>query len=310
MIHHPLRAMTLAALGALIILSGLALRHASADEPHAGLKFSLQVQSVPGCNTRASDVTCTLPAGQPFVLEVWLDALPDDIPSYKGYDLYVEFAGVRPGTDASTDIWPDCGFPVSYTGAGFLAWGCAIGIPPASPSSWIGPIGTVTFTCAQSGSLSLRHGHRGGYTDLVQDAVSGNPPQDVSYAEGADTRETITINCETLPVSTPGVVTRGTPGGPGPSPQQLHATATPVGGTPQPGQTLEPTAKARATATAKAKATPGPGSGDDGGGVSNGVWIAFGVAAAAVVAVGAAGGGYWYFRNRGAGTGGTPPAST
>lgn len=306
------RTAVLAAFGAALIIGGLAVRNASAHEPHPGLEFSIGVRGVPGCNTRASDVTCTLPAGQTFVLEVGLDALPNDIPSYEGFDIYLTYAGVTALQDASTDEWPECGFPASsYDRPGVIGFACARGLPPAGPSSYIGPIGTNSFTCSQSGSISLVHSIEGN-TDLVQGMVLG-PDSDEevgnNHAEGAGTQETLTITCGQVPAGTPGVVTQGTPGGPGPAPRELR---TPVGGgqTPgQPGATLEPTRAAqatfaaadRATATAEASGQP-PDDGDDDGGSNAWVWIVIVVAGVAAVVV--AGGGYWYVRGRS----GTPPS--
>ena len=192
--RRALLAVTIAAL-----FSALLVVHTEAHEPHPGLQFSIGVRGVPGCNTRASNVTCTLPSGRPFVLEVSLDALPDDIPTYEGFDIYLKYAGVTPQHDASTDDWPDCGFPASsYDQPGVVDFGCARGLPPAGPSSYIGPIGTNTFTCGQNGSITLQHSAARGYTDLVQGVLPGPTPGvgiGNNHAEGAGTTETITISC-------------------------------------------------------------------------------------------------------------------
>lgn len=304
---HPANIAALAALGLLLVWGGLAARPAAAHEPHPGLNFSIGVRGVNGCNTRASDVTCTLPAASDFVVEVSLDTLPDDINSYGGFDIYMRYAGVTPRQDASTDDWQDCAFPASsYDRPGVVGMGCAIGIPPAGPSSYIGPLGTNTFTCGQNGSVSLAHSYAEGFTDLVENVTEvGKESVVLSHAEGAGTTETLTITCGQLPPNTPGVVTVGTPGPPGPTPGSVH---TPVGGAPtapgETGPTLEATAAAKATATARARpTTTGPaGDGDDGGGVDTWVWIV--IAVGAVAAAGAAGaGGYWYMRSRGGGGG-------
>ncbi len=313
------RTAALAALGAaVIIISSLAVQHASAHEPHPGLEFSIGVRGVPGCNTRASDVTCTMPVGGTFVLEVGLDALPDDIPSYRGFDLYAEYSGgLTPSQDANNDDWPGCGFPAAFTGDDFVGWGCATGLPPAGPSSWIGPIGTVTFTCSESGSITLVHS-AAGKTDLVEavtdEGEGGTPGQSIIHTEGSDTQETLTITCGQLPANTPGVVTTGTPGPAGPTPGEAHPEIT--GGQTPGGPTLEPTQAAIATATAQARGTatpkssPTPGDGPDGGGDDDGnMWVWIVIIVAAVAAVGIAGGGYWWFRRAqasGGGTGGTP----
>jgi hypothetical protein len=303
------KAAALAAFGAVLLLSGLAVRYASAHEPHPGLQFSIGVRGVPGCNTRASDVTCALPVGQTFVLEVGIDALPDDIPSYGGFDLFVRYEGVTASNDFSNDVWPDCAFPAGTvdenTEGKFVAWACAVGIPPAGQSSWVGTVGTVTFTCTANGAISMIHQARA-YTDLVESATenSAHTPEDLIHAEGANTKETLTINCGQVPAQTPGIVTSGTPGGPGPTPHVEHPEVTEK--TPgQPGATLEPTAAAKATARAADEGTstaesPG-GGGGSGGSSKTWVWIVIVVAGVAAVVI--AGSGYWYMRGRG-----TPPS--
>jgi hypothetical protein len=303
-----------AMLGILITISAPSMNSASAHDPHPGLEFSIGVRGVPGCNTRASDVTCTLPSGQPFVLEFYLDQLPDDIPNYGGYDLYARFAGVTPTGEGSTDVWPDCAFPASFAGDGFIAMACAVGVPPAGPSSWVGPIGEQTFTCTQSGSITMAHGGEEGETNLVEFESLAKHSD-----EGSDAEETINITCGSLPQNTPGVVTGGTPGPEGPTPGQVR---TPTSGQTTPGQgqpTLEPTAAAMATQTALARGTdtPGvagtptaePGDGSNDGDSNTWVWVV--IIVAAVAAIGIAGFGYWYYRRRIAGpssSGGAPPA--
>ncbi len=312
----------MAAFGAVLVMTSLAVQQASAHESHPGLEFSIGVQGVPGCNTRASDVTCTLPAGQPFVVEVSLDQLPDDIDSYGGFDIEADYTGVTASNDANNHDWPDCGFPAAVTEADFVAWGCAIGIPPAGPSSYIGPIGTVTFTCTANGTIALAHGDN--TTDLVQAVIDQGPSTPVVsiiHTEGVDTKETLTINCGSVPAQTPGIVTGGTPGPAGPTPGQAHPDITgltPSLGDATPGATLEPTDAANATqtaaveATATAKALLGepPGRNDES---DSNTWIWIVIIVAAVAAVGIAGGGYWWFRRAqasGGGTGGTPTSGS
>jgi hypothetical protein len=315
--RKQLGVVALALFGALLIASPFFTEAATADEPHPGLNFSIGVRGVQGCNTRADDVTCTLPSGQPFLLEFSLDMLPDDINGYAGFDLFAEYTGITPGDDGNSDDWPDCGFPVAHVppDGGFIALACAIGVPPApQSSSWIGPIGAITFTCAQNGSITMAHGGDDGQTDLVEGNLA-------KHSEGVNAEETINITCGSVPANTPGIVTGGTPGGPGPTPGQAH---TPAGPQPTPGEgqpTLEPTEAANATATARARGTETPGTtgtpteepddGEDDDDDSN-AWVWIVIIVAAVAAVGIAGFGYWYYRTRMAGTppsGGTPPSS-
>jgi hypothetical protein len=190
----------LAALASLLVLSTLAgAGHASAHEPHPGLQFSIAIEGVPGCDTRESDATCAaVDLGATFQIDVYLDSLPTDISGYGGFDIALEYDGVTPLRDASTDAWPGCGFPASYYDRpGLIGFGCAIGLPPAGPSRYTGLIGTSSFICDRPGSVSLVHGSASGNTDLVESVnlPSGTPLPATTHAEGADTRETININC-------------------------------------------------------------------------------------------------------------------
>ena len=265
---------------------------ASAHQPHPGLNFSLAVEGVPDCDTQSGDATCTLASGGVFVLDVFIDPLPGDIPDYGGFDISIRHAGVTVNQDASTDAWPDCGFPVaSYDDTDVFRLACAVGVPPASGSHYAGLIATNSFVCAQSGSLSLLHGISN--TDIVEF-------EDFSelHAEDLTTEtETLTINCAAdgvTPAPTtprPGVTSQP-PATPLPPTEQAKATAT---------------AKAQATATAAAK-TPAGGPGgdddDDDGGLS-GVVIAIIVVAAVVVAGGGGFFGWRYLQSRRAAGGGT-----
>jgi len=303
----------LAAFGLLITTGGRLAQRAAADIPadyRPGLQFSLDIKELTDCTTRVRDPTCTLAPDSTFTLEVKLDALGQGVPQYEGYDIFLRYAGVTPNQDASMDDWPDCGFPASaYDRPGIIGMGCAIGVPPAGPSSYTGVIATNTFKCTQSGTITLEHGS--GETDLVQTISS-------IHAE-IDTEETINVLCATVPTGQPGVVATATEGGPRNDTPPPRPSEQPTA-VETPGPTLEPTAAAQATATAAAQQTAqaltgGPAGGTPtavpantggGGGGNTGIWIAVGIIGAAAVVVAAAGG-WWKSRGRGAG-GGTPPA--
>jgi hypothetical protein len=169
----------------------------SAHEPHPGLQFSISVQGITSCDTRHGDATCSIPAGATFPVAVNLDGLPADVPSYGGFDIYLKYDGVTPLQDASDSAWPDCGYPASHYGNGFVGFGCSIGVSAvgpgaASPSTYIGLIGTNSFTCDESGSIALVHGFGSGHTDLIQDVIQGVVN---GHSEGDGAAETINIIC-------------------------------------------------------------------------------------------------------------------
>jgi len=94
-------------------------------------------------------------------------------------------------------VWPDCGFPATYFEPGQVAMGCAVGVPPAGPSTYTGVIGTNDFNCTESESsgntIVLVHGIANtAFTETVG-AV---------HAEGDGTTETLTINCGEAPEPT------------------------------------------------------------------------------------------------------------
>jgi hypothetical protein len=268
-------------------LIGARLGPASAHEPHPGLNFYIAVHGVPNCDTKSGDGSCDLLPGTVFVIDVYLDPLPSDIPSYEGFDIGLSYSGVTAQQDASTDAWPECGFPAkSYDTPNVVNFACAMGLPPAGPSTYSGLIGTNSFTCDQSGSIATVHGSGSGKTDLIENVNT------LAHSEDPNTTETLTINC----------VANG---------------ITPIPNTPRPGSTsaapstLPPTGQAKATATAKATApangTPGPiqvAGGGGGGGLSAGV-IAIIVIAAVVVAGGAGFFGWRYLQSRRGAGGGT-----
>src|SRR3990172_4008467 len=141
--------LALAALAAVLLLSwgdGGDTRVAADTTPVPGknLDFSLVVDvdsnGTDDCDTRASTggipAKCPVPPSAAFTLKVYLDSLPNkiDLPTppntptsgegYNTFDLHVTYAGVTSKDNPSTSAWPDCDFPVSTTGPGFVRWGC------------------------------------------------------------------------------------------------------------------------------------------------------------------------------------------
>ena len=188
-------------LAAVALLSLLSATPTSAHEPHPGVNFLIGIDGVRDCNTRNGDANCAVPPGSTFLVEVQLDRLPKDVANYGGFDIYIEYAGVTPLRDADISVWPDCGFPHSFYGQGFVALGCAMGLPPAGPSTYFGTVATNSFVCERSGSVTLVHG-ASVRTDLLE-------KQGYSiHAEGSEARETIKITCGEAPTPT-------APAGPG-----------------------------------------------------------------------------------------------
>jgi hypothetical protein len=165
--------------------------------PNPGLNFWISIEGVPACGTQHGDATCTIPPGSTFVIDVHLDPLPPEIPSYGGYDIRLEYFGVTANHDASTAMWPDCVFPAeSYMYEGIVLFACAVGVPPAGGSTYSGVIGTNSFVCVQSGGVSLIPGITN--TDLVEfDNISRTNAEDVRVSDK------LTISCgpPTLPLA-------------------------------------------------------------------------------------------------------------
>jgi hypothetical protein len=102
--------------------------------------------------------------GVPFQVAVSLDAVPFD---YSALAVTVNYSGALEGQFENDDkagpdvVWPHCVLEAPAPPIpGFLNAGCAIGLPPAGPSTFTGDVWTAEITCAQegSGTLSLNHG--------------------------------------------------------------------------------------------------------------------------------------------------------
>jgi hypothetical protein len=188
-----------------------------ADSPHAGLNFWMEAVGESGCDTSAvvanpvtppatpvppDAVICFIDPGTTFVLNVNLDPLPSDIPGYEGLDVVIDYTGLTPVQDGSMSSWPPCvegtGLEVGpiYDPPGSIAMGCLLFDPtgtPLAPSTYDGVIATNSFTCDQSGTISLRAGQGG--TDVVE--TTG-----VVHDEGLGNDETLNITCGQAPTAT------------------------------------------------------------------------------------------------------------
>lgn len=265
---------------------------ASAHSPHPGLNFWIAVDGVTNCNTKTANASCSLAPGVTFVIGAYLDPLPSDIPNYGGFDVSLRHAGVTPNHDASTNPWPDCAFPAAAydmapTDTDIVRFACTVGAPPAGPSTYTGLLGTISFVCAQSGSISMVHGAT--ETDLIE--FEHIDPLHI-HGEDPNTTETLTINC--------------VQGGATPIPTTPRAgsTTAPTGTPLPPTEQAKATATAKAQATASAKKTPTTGGGGGGGGGLGGGVIAIIVVAAVAVAGGAGFFGWRYLQGRRGASGG------
>lgn len=266
-----------------LVWARLGAPQASAQDGHPGLNFWIAVYGVPNCSTQNGDATCSLAPNASFVVAVFLGPLPADVPGYSGFDIYLAYQGVIFKQNASMDAWPDCGFPATlFSRPNVVLLACAEGVD-ASPSTYAGLIATTSFTCGQSGSVSMLHGSDN-YTDLV-------PAVGSVVSENPNTSEKLTINCVT--------------GGVVPPTPSVSGARTSI----PPGATLEPAEKtaaagAAATATAQgtsiAKQTPTttPGGAAGGGGSGSNTWIIVIVVVVIVVVAGGGLIGWRYMQSR------------
>jgi hypothetical protein len=164
----------------------------STPTPRPRPNFSLRINTdgVGGndCGTGpAEPTTCVIALGSTFRLKYYLDSL-GDLPNYKGFDLLIQYTGIASKGNPNAHDWPECAFPAQDLRSGQIALGCAIGVPPAPPSTYTGQIAHVDFNCTSSGTITMVHGNAKGFTDLV-----GDPGNVIS--EGELTTETLNVVC-------------------------------------------------------------------------------------------------------------------
>jgi hypothetical protein len=180
---------------------GLAqLAPAAAQTP--GLEWHIEIPEAAGPCTTAGDAkgTCELALGAAFTLEVYLDDISGI--GNASYDSGVTSAGHSdPGPDTKIIfdiIWPDCGLVVPFVPPE-KNYGCSIGLPPATSSTYTGLFMTWDFNCDESGAVYLIHGPA---DTLVIDSKGST-----HFEAGPDV-----LNVECLPVTlTPTVTPTPTP---------------------------------------------------------------------------------------------------
>ncbi|MEX0786130.1 MAG: flexitail domain-containing putative surface protein, partial [Dehalococcoidia bacterium] len=159
-----------------------------------GLSFYLAVDAdgntTNDCNTNTGPTHCFVDPEDEFDLKVYLSSVPF---SYTGLDFFVNHTGVTSNFSPDT-VWPSCIAEVSFYFPIATSWGCVSGVaPPVPTSSFTGLVGTNSFTCDESGSVSLVHG--------VHDTtvlVNSN----LKLVEGTGSSETLDITCGD-PTATP-----------------------------------------------------------------------------------------------------------
>jgi hypothetical protein len=159
--------------------------------PPGPLDFSIGSDPGVGANavcdsSGAPTNVCQVPRGAPFGVKLYLHSLPTNlqVDGYAGYDSTFDFTGVTPDQGfAAHQQWPGCVFDAFLVAADYVMEGCAVGV--AQPTStYTGLMETAYFACAQSGTITLRHGANN--TDLVDNNLNG-------YFESSD--ETLQIDC-------------------------------------------------------------------------------------------------------------------
>ena len=200
----PLAAIAVAV--ALVFMLSNGGQRADAHIPHAGLDFSVGVDTggttADDCDTKDSTTSipskCALATSANFTVRVYLNAL-GGVPSYEGWDIQLNYSVVSSlnTVDAGPNNgnWPQCGIPASDFGLGSQNFGCSIGIGAAA-STYLGRIATSNFSCSPTngfGSITMVHGQ--GSTDLVE-GLAG------VHAEGVGTSESLTITCGAPPTNT------------------------------------------------------------------------------------------------------------
>ncbi len=209
----------LAAVGAVVIAAVgvtaglLALRlgpsqHAAANQPNAGLEFTLHVGS---CAT-TGDVkgNCVVSDPSTFVASVSLDDVSGiGNGSYDALAVTLSYTGV--GSKGNPDIvWPGCVFEAPTTGAGFVNAGCAAGVSAPS-STFTGTIFTASFNCPADGTLTLTHGASDTLIIDSKGKTSTEAGPDVLNIDCQAATDTPTPTFTPTPTNTPNFTPTNTP---------------------------------------------------------------------------------------------------
>lgn len=250
------------AIAGLVLAFGPGTGHrAQADAPHAGLDFSLAIDTnMDGTNdcgtgapsavgdgapdTVAADVTNTTcnvaNAGDQIQVNVYLMSAGGI--AYAGQTSQVLFTGITSdGPSVPAAAWQGCVFAASASQTGLENVGCAIGLPPAAPVTNLGLMTKWTFHCAASGEIHLGHGPgETGLTDfdLVEYREAGPDSLNVSCGGGPAPTDTPAgpTNTPPPPTNTPVATTPAPTNTPGQATNTPTRTNTPVPtNTPTPG---------------------------------------------------------------------------
>jgi hypothetical protein len=179
----------------------------SANQPNAGLEFSLHVNA---CSTAPDQsLNCVVPNNVPFVVSVSLDSIPGPYTSL-GFKLTYE------GIDSKDDpdiVWPDCVGETTGPADGITVTAqCSVAGPP---STYTGTVFTATFNCLADSHVEITHGPADTYlVDSLAKTSTDNGPDHLD------------IECLT-PTDTPTPTNTPVPPTPTPTPTQPPG---PVGG--------------------------------------------------------------------------------
>jgi hypothetical protein len=198
--------LALAVIAAALFIGGRGTGPVSADQPHAGVSFSIGI-STDGdgdndCGTGApmgvgngapdpvsvqvSNTTCEVREGGGFRVNVYVmgnGGVPEAAMSAT-----LNFTGVT-SAGVGDSVWEGCTFEATASNPGFENTGCVIGLPPATPPQHVGLISTFPFSCAADGTITLNH--ENGNTAITDETL-------VEHREAGP--DVLTIDCvEGLP---------------------------------------------------------------------------------------------------------------
>ncbi len=244
---------------AIVITLGHFSDAADAHTPHPGVDFAIGIDTnangTDDCTTRAAGpATCpAMTVGAAFLVNYYLVGIGDI--TYTGFDTFTTYTGVVSQNVAggpavmTPGFWPDCGFPASIftpnTTPAAARFGCAQGLSATAPSTYIGKVATLGFTCAANGDINLKASSR----DTSITDVSGS-----THAEADGTFETLHVACGTGSTNTPTVPVPTNTVGP-PPPTNTTGPSPTATNTRPPTNTVPPTATRTRTNTPPPSAT-------------------------------------------------------
>ncbi len=162
--------------------------------PAGPLDFSIGVDTDGNGNDDCGTVpslpaTCYLSPGSSFLVKFYVNSL-GSIQTYDGYDARLDYAGVTTMKMIDFSPWPQCDIPVFASPTGGVAFACA---SFNQPSNYAGLLARIKFTCAASGTVSIRHGP---FNTALATGLNPHP-------EAISGLEPLTIDCTATPTPTP-----------------------------------------------------------------------------------------------------------